>query len=367
MSFDLKAIRRELHMIPEPSFGEHKTRELLLKHLRTLGSLRIHLMKNSPGILVEYSHGEGAYRLFRSDMDALPIEERTGAQFSSRNPGMMHACGHDIHMTVLLGLVERITTLKPRRNLLFLFQPAEEGEGGAESVLAENIIQGFHVEAVFALHVGSGLEVGTISSREGIFFGVPQEFDVVFKGVSSHAAFPEKGVNALQTGLQFMRMMDADVAELAKTEKVIFHIGKMTSGTTRNIVSDRCALEGTHRSFGKETRDRINALIMKNCAIAAAQTGAEYKVDLLSSYDPVINDGGLLKELIGVCAKLGLDFQKAETALTGEDFGYFTSIYPGLLFWLGSGCEYPLHSDKFLADEACIEIGVRVFEQLALG
>ncbi len=367
MSFDLKAIRRELHMIPEPSFGEHKTREFLLKHLRTLDGIMIHLMKNSTGILVEYSHGEGAYRLFRSDMDALPVAERTSAQFSSQNPGMMHACGHDIHMTVLLGLIERISQLKPERNLLFLFQPAEEGEGGAESVLAENIIQGFPVEAVFALHVGSGMEVGTISSREGIFFGVPQEFDVVFRGVSSHAAFPEKGVNALRTALQFMNLMDFDIAELAKAEKVIFHIGKMTAGTIRNVVSDRCALEGTHRSFGKETRDRINALIMKNSAIAAAQTGAEQEVKLLGSYDPVVNDAGLLQELKEACAKLGLEFKEAETALTGEDFGYFTSIYPGLLFWLGSGCEYPLHSDKFLADEAGIEAGVRVFEELALG
>lgn len=366
MSFDLCQIRRELHQIPEPAFAEQQTKALLLKYLQQLDGIAIHEFQNSCGILVEYSRGEGEYRLFRADMDALPVAEQTQSAFRSGIEGMMHACGHDIHMTVLVGLIEKVAADKPACNLLFLFQPAEEGQGGAESVLAEGLIQSFPVEAVFALHVGSGLPVGTVSSRAGIFFGIPQEFDVSFLGKSSHAAYPEKGVNALQTGIRFLNLMEQDIRELALSERVIFHVGKMISGTIRNIVADNCVLEGTQRSLSKPVRDRINDLILKNCALAASETGAQYKVDFLCSYDPVVNAEELVQELRAACLEQGVAWQEAEIAMTGEDFGFFTSLYPGLLFWLGSGCAYPLHSDRFLADETCIPVGIKVFWQLAV-
>lgn len=366
MSFELFRIRRELHQIPEPAFAEQQTKTLLLKYLQQLDGITIHEFQNSPGILVEYSRGGDDYRLFRADMDALPVAEKTGSEFSSATAGMMHACGHDIHMTVLLGLIEQVAEKKPACNLLFLFQPAEEGQGGAESVLAEGLIQFFAVREVYALHVGSGLPVGTVSSRAGIFFGIPQEFDVSFLGKSSHAAYPEKGVNALQAGIRFLTLMEQDVRELALSERVIFHVGKMASGTIRNVIADSCVLEGTQRSLSKAVRDRINELILKNCALVAGETGAQYKVDFLCSYDPVVNAEELVNALSDTCSQNGLVFREAEIAMTGEDFGFFTSLYPGLLFWLGSGCEYPLHSDRFLADEACIPVGIKVFWHLAV-
>ncbi len=366
MSWDLGQIRRELHQIPELAFAENATKALLLRYLRTLEGIRIHTFERSTGILVEHSHGEDAYRLFRADMDALPVSENTGCGFTSQNPGMMHACGHDVHMTVLLGLIERVVALRPERNLLFLFQPAEEGQGGAESILGEGLIQQFPIRGVFALHVASGLPVGKVASRSGVFFGIPQEFDVVFKGVSSHAAYPEQGVNALLTALDFMRLMQREIADLAQKERVIWHVGKMSSGTVRNVVPGLCKLEGTQRSLAKAVKEQVNTLTLKNCALAAAKTGAEYEVNFLGTYDPVVNDAELVEELQKVCAETGIAFEEAETALTGEDFGFFTSLYPGLLFWLGSGCGHPLHSDKYLAEEACIPVGIRIFERLAL-
>jgi hypothetical protein len=163
MSFNLAAIRRELHRTPELAFREEKTKLLILSWLRQISGIRIHEFSTNNGILVEYSRGEGPYRLFRADMDALPVSESTGCPFSSQNPGLMHACGHDVHMTVLLGLIERMAEQNVRRNLLFLFQPAEEGEGGAQSVIAEGLIQRFDVEAAFAARCqriagGNGLQ-----------------------------------------------------------------------------------------------------------------------------------------------------------------------------------------------------------------
>jgi N-acetyldiaminopimelate deacetylase len=366
MSFDLFQIRRELHQIPEIAFQEKRTKELLLGYLKQLEGIRIHELKDNYGILAEYSHADGKYRLFRSDMDALPISENTGCCFKSQNVGVMHACGHDVHMTILLGLIERICFQKPKTNLLFLFQPAEEGMGGAESVLAEGIIQSYPVESVFALHVYPDLPVGTVSSKAGIFFGVPQEFDVVFTGKPAHAAFPRQGVNALSAGREFLRLMDEDIRDLATREMVIFHVGKMSSGNVRNIVPDRCVLEGTQRSLSKGVSKQINDLILKNCALAAEKTRAHYEVDFLRSYDPVVNDAGLADRLRQVCEREKFDYQVAQTVLTGEDFGFFTTLYPGLLFWLGAGSGHPLHSDKFLPQEECIPVGIRMMESLAL-
>jgi len=277
---------------------------------------------------------------------------------------MMHACGHDIHMSVLMGLIAEVLKDRPRRNLLFLFQPAEEGKGGAESVLAEGIIQQFDIEAVFALHVASGMKVGAVASRPGIFFGIPQEFDVRFLGKSAHVAFPEQGIDAIAPALEFDRLMREDIKELSTRHRVIFHIGRIEGGSIRNVIADRCVLEGTHRSLAKAARDEMNQLIGKNAALAAASNGAEFETDLLCSYDPVVNDPGLISELQVACLRLDVEYSEAPVAMTGEDFGFFTSLYPGLLFWLGSGCDQPLHSPRFLPDQECIAVGVKVLRAL---
>lgn len=378
MPIDLKAIRRELHQSPEIAFQEHTTKAIIMKHLniiqRDTGTdsalsndpdLMIHHFRNSPGILVEYSHGSGAYRLFRADMDALPIQENTACGFVSNQKGMMHACGHDVHMSVLLGLIQEVVTQKLERNLLFLFQPAEEGQGGAESILAEGILQQFHIEAVHALHVADSQPVGSVSSREGVFFGIPREFNVSFNGLSAHVAFPEKGRDAIAAAQRFMSLMRRDIESLNTKHKVIFHVGKISGGQVRNAIADHCLLEGTHRSFSREASNAINDLMARNCLEVEAEMGVTAQLDLLCTYDPVVNDTTLVKRLASICSSQGIVYSEAPAAMTGEDFGFLTSRYPGLLYWLGSGCEYPLHSDKFLPDEACMEHGIRIMLELA--
>lgn len=365
MPWNLAQIRQDLHRIPELAFEEANTSAYILAKLVELEGITIQRFQNSHGILVEYSHSSGSYKLFRADMDALPIMETTACEYHSGNPGMMHACGHDIHMTILLGLIERICLQKPQVNLLFLFQPAEEGKGGAQSILAEGLIQSYDVASVYALHVASGMPVGTVSSRAGIFFGIPQEFDVIFRGKAAHAAYPEQGINALDAGFAFISLMNSDMDDLKAEHRVIFHIGKLEAGTIRNVVPDLCKIEGTHRSLERDAHAAMNGFIRDNASLAAAQSGATAEVDLLCSYDPVVNNPELAEKLPGICKKLGIAYVQADPAMTGEDFGFFTSLYPGLLFWLGSGSDYPLHSDKFLPDPACIEQGIKVFEALA--
>ncbi|MDD4309285.1 MAG: amidohydrolase [Candidatus Cloacimonetes bacterium] len=366
-------LRHEFHQIPEIAFEEYRTKALVIKTLHQILGHELHSdaiwkiqqFTTSNAILVEYRGGKGSFRLFRADMDALPVSENSGCKFPSHHSGFMHACGHDVHITVLLGLIQAIKLNKPPKNLLFLFQPAEEGRGGAQSVLSEGIIQGYEISSAIALHVASELPVGTISSKSGIFFGIPQEFDVHFKGKSSHVAYPEKGINALQAGLNFLNLMHNEVEELSKHERIIFHVGKMSAGVIRNVIPADCLLEGTHRSLKSDVRDSLNHMIKQNAGIAAAEINAEASVDYLCSYDPVINNQDLVFELMDKCQELNLNYLEAETAMTGEDFGFFTTLYPGLLFWLGSGCIYPLHSDKFLPSDECIEVGIKTMLSLA--
>lgn len=359
MKLDAFEIRKRLHQIPELAFQEHKTKALLIQELQRLKEITIHEFQNSPGILVELRRGEGSYLLFRADMDALPLEEKTGCAFSSLHPGMMHACGHDVHMAILLGLICLILEGKSSANFLFLFQPAEEGKGGAQSILAEGILQRYDIRAAIALHVNPKLPLGTFASREGTFFAIPQEFDVKFIGKKAHAAFPEDGKNALEAGIEFYKAMKDYVA--GQTERMIFHIGKMESGVIRNVVPDICTLEGTHRTLSQKMRNHVNDQIRVTAKAIAEKHKLDYVLDFLCSYEAVVNDANLVKTLKDTCEELGYRFMEAPVAMTGEDFGYFTAQYPGLLFWLGANDpEHDLHSEYLLPDEAAIAFAIRL-------
>jgi len=365
MSLNLFDIRKELHRMPELAFQESRTKAFLLSILKGFQGIVIHEFNGNNGILAEYSQGSGEYLLFRADMDALPIREATGCDFSSQTEGMMHACGHDVHMAIMLGLIEQITVNQLQRNILFLFQPAEEGQGGAESVLVEQLIQSFNIKNAFALHVSGNLPVNTVSSKKSIFFAIPQEFNLVFSGTAAHAAFPEKGNNALKGGIIFSHRMSQYVDELGKTEQVIFNIGVMQSGTIRNIIPDKCLFQGTHRTLNKELRNLINEQIKATAEEIAQEYNLQYTLDYLCSYDPVVNDGELAELLKSICTDTGIEYRESRTYMTGEDFGFFTTLYPSLLFWLGAGTETAdLHSDKFLPDERCIPVGIKVFSEL---
>ncbi|MFA5667453.1 MAG: amidohydrolase, partial [Candidatus Cloacimonadaceae bacterium] len=297
--FDPIFLRHELHKIPELAYQEHKTKALILKYLKEMTSsqgvkdlFEIIEFPDSTGILVVYaaSTEDEDYQLFRADMDALPSDEKTGCDFASEHEGLMHACGHDVHMAVLLGLIQRVWIMRPKCNLLFLFQPAEEGHGGAQSILAEGILQRYPIAAAFALHVGSDLPVGTVSSKAGIFFGIPQEFDLKFIGKAAHLAFPEKGVNALACALDFFTGIEPALKELSVAERLIFHVGKMNAGKVRNIIADECLLQGTHRTLNVQTRQTINGLIQSHAGLAADRFQAKAELKLLGTYDPVVND-----------------------------------------------------------------------------
>lgn len=364
---DLNKIRKELHKIPELGFEEIKTQKYILQLLENLDGLKIHTF-DFPGILIEYSHGNGKYKLFRSDMDGLPITEDTNCGFESEHKGKMHACGHDMHMTILIGLIEKVIADNVSENLLFLFQPAEEGKGGATRILNTGILNEYDISEVYALHVSGEMKTGEIASKTGIFFANTQEIEVVFKGKSAHVAFAEKGINALTAGIEFYLELENEIRkEFPIGKPVICAFGKMNAGVVMNAVPAECRLEGTFRAFTNEDHEILTALLENVKSKIAKKHGVDAETIYKAFYKEVINDEKLFEKLKVKATEMQIEFKEAEMVFTGEDFGFFTEKYNGLLFWLGVGNENDnadLHSPKFLPDEKAIAIGVEIFFKL---
>jgi len=362
---NLYQIRKELHKIPEIGLQEFKTKKYILNVLKQFGNIKIHEF-DIPGILVEFSNGDGKYKLFRSDMDAISVFEETNCDFQSLHPGRMHACGHDIHMTILIGLIEKVVHEKIEQNLLFLFQPAEEGLGGAQKILESEIWDKFEIFESYALHVNGALSVGTVSTKSGIFFADTEEFHVCFEGKSAHVAHPEKGHNALAAGVDFYQIFHKKMKETSFEDSVICEFGKMTAGTVVNAIAANCTLEGTMRSYTRNDKVKIKTLLKMSTEEASENHKVKAEISYLSSFIAVNNDAALYQKFKHRISDLNINFIPAERVLTGEDFGFFADKYGGLLFWLGAnqGEVHDLHSTKFLPDEKAINVGIEVFMNL---
>ncbi len=362
---NLIKVRQDLHQIPELAYEEFKTQDYILERLAHYPGLRIHHFKPT-GLLVEYQAGKGDYLLFRADMDALPITENTGCSYSSKHPGKMHACGHDIHITILLGLIDKVVTESPEQNLLFLFQPAEEGESGAKAVLADPVWGKYKIHSAYALHVNPDLPVGVISSRAGNFFAATAEYDVYIQGVSAHIATPERGKNALQTGIEVYQSVQQLPRIVKSDERFICDFGKMTAGSVRNAIPADCTLSGTIRAQDRKQIADLKETLLAICHTIATAYDVKIDIEFLAEYQEVFNSAQLIDELVKAAGQIGIEYRLADMTMAGEDFGFIADRWQGLLFWLGAqGNEiYPLHSDKFLPSEKCLDFGLNLFYKI---
>jgi len=363
---NLHKIREDLHKIPEIGFDVFKTKDYILDLFQGREELIVKELDFNALVMFYNQGGDQPYLLFRADMDALPITEKSACSYASTHPQTMHACGHDIHMTVLIGLIDRVLTSKLKKNVIFVFQPGEEGHGGALKIIESGVLNNFEIKECYALHVAGQMPVGTLACKPGIIFGIPQEFDVEFQGVSSHIATPQFGKDALLAGVQFYSTMKQLIPQsINPVEPTVFQIGKAEAGVVRNSIADRCLFQGTHRTLTNENRDKINEVMFRVANNIAQAHDLEVEVTLLGTFDPVVNDPELFDKFKEVIGDSNFNFQACNYTMTGEDFGYFTSFYKGLLFWLGSGdVENNLHSDKFLPKAEAIDVGVEVMWRL---
>ncbi len=365
MSLSPVELRHRLHKNPELSFREFETTKLLKENIEELdggAKVKIHTPYRT-GLLAEYTVSpEKPYILIRADIDALPISEENETEFRSVN-GNMHACGHDVHTSILYGLLSHVLAEKINKNLLFLFQPAEESGGGAMEFYGTGIFDSFNIKNAVALHVTDEYPEGTFASSKGVLFCSTLEIDIDFRGVSSHVAFPENGKNAFNALRMFLDGIDKIPRRI--TEAFVFGVGKIVSGEVRNINPGFAHLEGTLRGVRIKNVDDYYTKLENILQGIRRITGVDYVIQKGAAYPEVVIDQDLFDRLVPDLSRK-FNFINCGLKMTGEDFGFFSQKYPSFMFWLGTsrGDKHGLHNPRFLPDDKVIETGENIFSEI---
>ncbi|MFD2170236.1 N-acetyldiaminopimelate deacetylase [Tumebacillus lipolyticus] len=356
-------IRRALHQIPEPGFHEFKTQAFLLDQLSKLPADRLEIRTWRTGILVKVKGSNPKRRIgYRADMDGLPIEEETSYPFRSQHEGYMHACGHDVHMTIGLGLLTHFVEQVIEDDLIFIFQPAEEGPGGAEPMLASEELQAWKPDLIFALHIAPEYPVGTIALRPGILFANTSELFIDLKGKGGHAAFPHTANDMVVAAAHLTTQLQSVVARnVDPLDSAVVTIGCIAGGTRQNIIAETARLEGTIRTMSLDSMQKVKSRIEALVKGIEAGFECQAKIDYGSNYCQVFNDEQLTVEFMRWVREAGkVELIECPPAMTGEDFGYFLEEIPGFLFWLGAETSYGLHHAKIEPSETAIEVAVEL-------
>lgn len=381
------AWRRDLHQHPELSNQEFRTAKIVAEHLKSLGmEVRTEVAKT--GVVGVLRGGDGPVVALRADMDALPVTEEVDLPFASKvrtsylgqEVGVMHACGHDNHVSILMGVAEVLAGLgdKLPGTVLFLFQPAEEGTpdgsvGGAELMLQEGVFEDLRPDAVFGLHVVPA-PVGTIATRPGGLMASSDSYRITVNGKQTHGAVPWAGVDPIVTASQIVLGLQTIVSrqlDATRTPSIVT-VGQINGGVRGNIVPKAVEMVGTIRTFDAETRLNIHERIRRTANSIAEAAGATAEVDIDMGYGVTRNDPDLYRRMLPTLQGVeGGTLVEATQTTTSEDFSYFASEVPGLFLFLGVAPDepelvYPNHSPRFYADERALPIGVRALTALTL-
>ena len=348
-----------LHANPELSKQEFRTAEFLMDTLSGMGYVPVRI--GQTGVYADLVADETLpWVLLRSDMDALPVTEETGVSYASRNPGVMHACGHDSHMAMLLSAAEALKHRKLPRNIRFLFQPAEEGVSGAVEMVAAGAVPANTV-AAFGMHVWPGVPKGKVLAKAGPLMASTTTIQIRCRGLGAHCGNREQGNDALMTMAQILaRSKEAEA--LSGGDGSILFFGMLQSGTSHNIVASDAFMKGTLRTYSSVTRQKVLAKLEQ----IVAQTAAEYKTEaevLYSADAPaVINPEGLTKRVQALLPNVVTEMEPTRIA---EDFSRYQEKAPGVLLWLGVGDTPSLHNGKYLTPREVMPIGVDAWLRLA--
>ena len=373
----LTTFRRDIHRHPELGFDERRTAELVADRLAQLG-IGARTKVGKTGVVGDL--GDTGPRIaLRADMDALPIQEENDVPYASEVPGVMHACGHDVHVACLLGaaqlLSEEAAAGRLPGRVRFLFQPAEEAQddedlSGAMRMVDEGVMAG--VDAVAGLHVWSELPVGKITLREGPATAAVDSFDLVVRGRESHGAYPHQGVDAITLSAQVINALQTVISRrLDPTRGRVITVGTIQGGTKENIVAGSVTMTGTIRTFEPETREQLFAEMERACGVATA-LGGEFELDILPGFIPIVNDPSMtaLVRQVGVDLLGEESVEEARLEMGAEDFSYFAREAPGCFFDLGGAFpDEPLrrhHHPRFDIDERCLPIGAAILAETAV-
>lgn len=361
---DLIATRRALHQIPEIGMEEFKTHAFLLETidsiLQNCQFAQVRTWKT--GILVYLIGYEPDKTVgWRTDIDGLPIVEETGLDFKSLHPDRMHACGHDVHMTIALGLLEKMVEKQPKNNLLFLFQPAEENLAGGMLMYEAGAFGDWLPDEFYGLHIRPDLKVGQLATNRSTLFAGTCEVKLRFIGKGGHAAFPHTANDALVAASYFVTQVQSVVSRnVDPIEGAVVTFGSMHAGTTNNVIAETASLHGTIRALTQEMSLLVQNRVREVAEGVARSFGVDMEIELNpSGYLPVENNPELANDLMTYFDAMdGVEMIECAPAMTGEDFGYLLHKVPGVMFWLGVDTPYPLHNPRLSPKEEVLPFAV---------
>ena len=384
--------RRDFHQNPELGNREFKTAEKIANHLKSLG-IEVQTGVAKTGVVGILKGGKpGPVVALRADMDGLPVTERVDVPFKStvttdyngQKVGVMHACGHDTHISILMGVAEVLSSIKGdlKGTVKFIFQPAEEGapegeEGGAKLMVKEGVLENPKVDAIFGLHINSQTEVGKISYKPGATMAAVDFFSIDVKGKQTHGAYPWSGVDPIVTSSQIVMGLQTIVSRNLDITKApaVLTIGAINGGIRQNIIPEQVKMIGTIRTFDEDMHAQVHNRVTEIATNIAESAGAKADVNINTLYPVTFNDVPLTEEMIGTLQNVaGKENVKLIAAVTGaEDFSYYQQKVPGFFFFLGGmpKGKDPLtasahHTPDFFIDDSGMVLGVRSLSRLTV-
>ena len=363
--------RRDFHQYPELSFKEHRTGDVIANELRSMG-LEPKINVGKTGVTADLEFGDGPTIGLRADMDALPIQETSGLSFSSKNDGVMHACGHDGHMAMLLGAAKVLTQKVDQYNgtVRFIFQPAEEGEGGARYMIEDGCLEG--LDEIYGIHVWNYQPVGEVGVKDGPVLAAADMFDIKIKGIGGHGAAPQGTVDSIVIASHLVQALQTIVSRNTNPlESTVISVGKINGGHNFNIIADEVSLSGTARAYTEENRSLIKTRMKEIIQGMEKTYNAQIRFDYKDGYPPTINHTEpaenvlkAAKQVVG--SKAGMPY----LSMGGEDFAYYLKEKPGCCFFVGSApnekelFETPHHCSHFNMDERALLVGPSIYLNL---
>jgi hippurate hydrolase len=372
----LAAIRRDIHAHPETAFAELRTAEVIARHLERSG-IEVHRGMAKTGVIGVLRAGSSRRAVgLRADMDALPIQERNTFEHCSRNAGRMHACGHDGHTAMLLGAAEYLAATRQfDGTVVFIFQPAEEGEAGGRVMVEEGLFERFPVESVFGMHNWPGLAVGQFAVMAGPMMAGADEFEITVSGQGAHAAMPHQGVDPVLAGSALVQALQSVVSRnVHPVDSAVLSVTQFHAGDAYNVIPEQALLRGTVRAFKSEVQELCEAAMGRVCDGIAASFGARIALDYERGYPPTINSAAEAEVCREVAASLvGADNVRGDMlpSMGAEDFSFMLMAKPGCYVWIGNGAaanpggsSCMLHNPHYDFNDEIIALGATYWVRL---
>ena len=370
------ADRRHFHRFPEVSWQEHQTQQAILERLRAIDGLTdVRPIAKTGATALVQGGGKGPAVIWRADIDALPVPEKSGLPFASENDGVMHACGHDAHMAIALGIARFLAAHRSTLNgsVRFVFQPAEEADGGARLCIEEGVLEKPSIDRALGLHISANVPIGSINLAPGPFFAAPTSFTVEIQGRGGHAAAPHESVDAVVVAAHCITAMQTVVSRsISPLETAVLTIGTVKSGFRGNVIAESATMTGTVRSYSDGVRDAVIHRMEEILGGVCAAFGATYTLKHLTSCPPLVNDDHVTNVVLAEAEDFfGPKNVFGIRSMGAEDMADFLKARPGCYFWLGArneaaGIAGRHHDPGFAIDEAAlplgVEFGLRVIE-----